>query len=221
MLFFKNNASISTTSQAPRKATTTFQENGFLGSSSITGSCSDIGAIKNRPVRAAKRGFVLRRYKSARCLHRADGSGVVPARNRVFLPRVSSAPVPVVCAVIERAGRVLLAQRPPHKLLPLKWEFAGGKVEPGEDPAAAIVREIREELGCVIMVRRALPPFVYDYGRVVIEMIPFVCTLADPACEPHPHEHVALAWVTVDELAHYDLAAADWPVIEAYKPGRR
>ena len=61
-----------------------------------------------------------------------------------------SAPVPVVCAVIERAGRVLLAQRPPSKLLPLKWEFAGGKVEPGEDPAAAIIREIREELGCEI-----------------------------------------------------------------------
>lgn len=132
----------------------------------------------------------------------------------------SSPPVPVVCAVIERDGRVLLAQRPAHKLLPLKWEFAGGKVEPGEDPAAAIAREIREELGCDIAISRALPRFVHDYGRVVIEMIPFLCTLAPGAPEPHAHEHVALAWVRADEFERYDLAAADWPVVAAYRATR-
>lgn len=131
-----------------------------------------------------------------------------------------SAPVPVVCAVIERDGLILLAQRPPNKLLPLKWEFAGGKVEPGEDPAVAIVREIREELGCTITIRRALPPFTHDYGRVVIEMIPFVCALAEDSCAPHPHEHVAIAWAKLDDLATYDLAAADFPVIDAYRASR-
>jgi 8-oxo-dGTP diphosphatase len=124
-------------------------------------------------------------------------------------------PVPVVCAVIERNGHVLVAQRPPHKLLPLKWEFPGGKVEPGEKPAAAIVREIREELGCEIHVTRALPPFIHDYKTVVIEMIPFVCALAPDASEPHPHEHVAVAWVPPAQLRGYDLAAADWPVVAA------
>jgi 8-oxo-dGTP diphosphatase len=124
-----------------------------------------------------------------------------------------------VCAVIEREGHVLLAQRPPSKLLPLKWEFAGGKVEPGEDPAAAIVREIREELGCAIRITRALPRFVHDYGRVVIEMIPFVCALEKNTSEPHAHEHVALAWVQPADFERYDLAAADWPVIAAYRAG--
>lgn len=128
----------------------------------------------------------------------------------------ASAPIPVVCAVIERDGLVLLAQRPPHKLLPLKWEFAGGKVEPGEDPAAAIIREIREELGCEVLITRTLPRFVHDYGRVVIEMIPFVCILTPGAAEPHPHEHVALAWVEPERLLDYDLAAADLPVVAAY-----
>jgi 8-oxo-dGTP diphosphatase len=127
----------------------------------------------------------------------------------------SPPPVPVVCAVIEREGLVLVAQRPPHKLLPLKWEFPGGKVEPGEDPAAAIVREIREELGCAIHVVRALPPFIHDYKTVVIEMIPFVCALVPGTSEPHPHEHVAVAWVPPAELRGYDLAAADWPVVAA------
>lgn len=125
----------------------------------------------------------------------------------------SPSPVPVVCAVIEREGLVLVAQRPPHKLLPMKWEFPGGKVEPDEDPATAIVREIHEELGCAIRVVRALSPFVHDYKTVVIEMIPFVCALAPGTSEPHPHEHVAVAWVQPAELRGYDLAAADWPVV--------
>lgn len=108
---------------------------------------------------------------------------------------------------------MLVAQRPPHKLLPLKWEFPGGKVEPGEEPAAAIIREIFEELGCQVQVTRALAPFIHDYKTVVIEMIPFVCTLAAGTSEPHPHEHVAVAWVTPPRLRDYDLAAADWPVV--------
>lgn len=134
--------------------------------------------------------------------------------------RVSaSRPIPVVCAVIEHQELVLLAQRPVDKHLPLKWEFAGGKVEPGEDPAAAIVREIREELGCEVVITRPLPRFTYDYTRVVIEMIPFVCTLAPGSPAPHAHEHVALAWVTADRLTDYDLAPADLPVIASYLAG--
>ena len=129
-------------------------------------------------------------------------------------------PVPVVCALIERDGRVLLARRPPHKLLPLKWEFAGGKVEPGEDPAAAIVREIREELGCAVRVVRVLPRFTHDYGRVVIEMIPFVCALEAGTSEPHPHEHTEIAWVEPARLLTFDLAAADVPVVADYRNGR-
>ena len=131
---------------------------------------------------------------------------------------VPPVPIPVVCAVIEREGRVLIAQRPPHKLMPLKWEFPGGKVELGEEPTAAIVREIREELGCTVTVLRALPPFTHDYKTVVITMIPFVCALTPDSPAPHAHEHVALAWVPPAGLHAYDLAAADWPVVSALAP---
>ncbi len=123
------------------------------------------------------------------------------------------APIPVVCAVIERDGLLLLAQRPAHKHLPLQWEFPGGKVEPGEEPAAAIVREIREELGCEITVGRALPRFRHDYQTVLIEMIPFMCTLTKDSPLPHPHEHIVLAWVKPAGFEAYDLAPADLPVI--------
>lgn len=125
-------------------------------------------------------------------------------------------PIPVVCALIERDGRLLLAQRPANKHLPLKWEFPGGKVEPGEAASAAIIREIREELGCEIAITSALPSFTHDYKTVVIEMLPFVCVLTPGSSEPHPHEHVALAWVKPEELTNHDLAAADLPVIALY-----
>ena len=55
--------------------------------------------------------------------------------------------LPVVCALIERDSRVLLAQRPAHKHLALKWEFPGGKIEDGEQPRDAMRRELEEELG--------------------------------------------------------------------------
>ena len=122
-------------------------------------------------------------------------------------------PVPVVCAVIEREGRVLIAQRPPHKQLPLKWEFPGGKVEPGEDPTAAIIREIHEELHCTVTVAKQLPSFIHDYKTVVIEMIPFRCTLSPGSPDPLQQEHTALAWVSLTDLRTYDLADADWPVV--------
>jgi 8-oxo-dGTP diphosphatase len=131
-----------------------------------------------------------------------------------------SSPIPVVCAVIEDgAGRVLVAQRPAHKYPGLKWEFAGGKVESGEAPEAALIREIREELGCAIVLGPALPRFTHDYGTVVIEMIPYRCTLAPTSSAPHPHEHVAIKWVTLDELRTLDLAPADWPVVKSYSEG--
>jgi 8-oxo-dGTP diphosphatase len=126
-------------------------------------------------------------------------------------------PIPVVCAVIENdRGEVLIAQRPAHKHLGLKWEFAGGKVEPGEEPAAALIREIREELGCAINITHDLPSFTHDYGTVTIEMIPFVCALALGSPEPHPHEHIAVRWIAPAELPGVDLAAADWPVVTHY-----
>lgn len=125
-------------------------------------------------------------------------------------------PIPVVCALVERDGTVLVAQRPAHKHLPFKWEFPGGKVEPGETPEAAIVRELREELGVAFVVTRALPRFTHAYAET-IEMIPFVGRLAPDSPAPHPHEHVALQWLRPEALAAIDLAAADLPVVAAYR----
>ncbi len=122
-------------------------------------------------------------------------------------------PVPVVCAILVRGDRILLAQRPPDKKLGGLWEFPGGKVEAGESEEAALHRELQEELGCTVRITQTLAPFVhaYDWGR--IELIPFVCELAEGSPEPHAHEHTALAWVERGELKEYELAPADVPLV--------
>ena len=125
----------------------------------------------------------------------------------------SATAIPVVCALIIRDDRVLIAQRPAGKHLALKWEFPGGKVEPGEEAAAALVREILEELGCEIEIVEALASARHRYERGEIELIPFVCKLAAGSREPHPHEHVAVEWVRMADLISYDLAEADLPVV--------
>ena len=134
------------------------------------------------------------------------------------VPVPNLAPLPVVCAVIENAGgQILIAQRPAHKHLGLKWEFPGGKVEPDESPQGALLREIQEELGCQLEVTGSLPRFIHDYTAVVIEMIPFVCRIAAGSPAPHPHEHVAVRWVDAAELSQIDLAPADFPVVTSYR----
>jgi 8-oxo-dGTP diphosphatase len=131
-------------------------------------------------------------------------------------------PIPVVAAVItDDRGRFLLAQRPAHKKLGLKWEFPGGKVEPGETPEAALARELREELGIEITGLEPLPRFRHDYGFAVIDMIPLLCRLAPTSPAPYAHEHVGLVWAELAELTNYDLAPADLPVVEELRKESR
>lgn len=134
---------------------------------------------------------------------------------------ISSHPIRVVCALIERDGGVLLARRPAHKHLGGKWEFPGGKIEPGETPAAALVRECAEELACDIEVGLALPSVTHAYPDRTIVLLPFVCRLAPASPEPQAAEHSALAWVEAERMTDYDLPAADAPIVESYLSARR
>jgi mutator protein MutT len=122
----------------------------------------------------------------------------------------------VAAAVIDVAGRVLIAQRPPGKHLAGGWEFPGGKLEPSEDRRAGLARELREELG--ITLSTALRPLIrvrhaYDYGDVLIDM----WVAWQYSGEPRGLDGQALRWCTQDELESVELLPADGPIVAALR----
>jgi len=121
--------------------------------------------------------------------------------------------VEVVCALIENeTGRLLVALRPAHKHLGGLWEFPGGKVEAGEEAAAALVREIREELGCEVVPGARLGSVTHAYATVTVRLLPFLARLA-PGAEPVAREHEALRWVSRAEIGGLEMPAADGPIV--------
>jgi 8-oxo-dGTP diphosphatase len=121
----------------------------------------------------------------------------------------------VACALIERGGRVLCVQRSAAMSLPLKWEFPGGKIEHGESVAQCLIREVREELGIEVAVGAALPESAHDYPAFSVVLYPRRCRIVSG--EPTLHEHAAARWLRPDELSSVDWAAADLPVLAAWR----
>ncbi len=119
----------------------------------------------------------------------------------------------VACALIDPDGRVLLAQRPQGKALAGLWEFPGGKLDPGERPEAALIRELDEELG--ITVREAcLAPLTFAshaYDDFHLLMPLYICRRWEGAVTAR--EGQQLAWVRANKLRDYPMPPADLPLI--------
>src|SRR3954471_21803258 len=102
----------------------------------------------------------------------------------------------VACALIDTDGRVLISQRPEGKSMAGLWEFPGGKVEPGERPEAALIRELAEELGIGVE-EAALDPAAFasaPLGDRHLLLLLYLCRTWDG--EPQPLDAEALRWVT-------------------------
>ena len=117
------------------------------------------------------------------------------------------------CALVDVDGRVLLARRPEGKKMAGLWEFPGGKMNPGETPEAALIRELKEELG-IDVAAACLAPFAFashDYEGFHLLMPLFVCRRWNGT--PTPREKQTLAWVRAAKLAEYEMPPADKPFI--------
>jgi len=121
----------------------------------------------------------------------------------------------VVAAVIERDGRVLIAQRKRTGQHPLKWEFPGGKVEQGEAPEAAVVRELQEELGIQARVSGEIMHYEYQYpGRTPILLVFFRVT--EFAGEPENLDFEQIMWAERERLPEFDFLEGDAEFIRKY-----
>ena len=119
----------------------------------------------------------------------------------------------VAGALFDASGRVLIAQRPPGKHMAGGWEFPGGKVEQGEEPFAALKRELHEELG--IDVHEAAPLIAYEHQYPHRRVLLDLWVVTRYCGEPQPLDAPALQWVAVDELESAGLLEADRPMIGA------
>ena len=121
----------------------------------------------------------------------------------------------VACALVDVDGRVLLAKRPEDKSMANLWEFPGGKIEAGETPETAIVRELSEELA-IDTKSTCLAPLSFvshEYETFHLVMLLYVCRRWWGT--PKPVEASELAWVRAPRLRDYDMPDADKPLIAA------
>lgn len=115
--------------------------------------------------------------------------------------------VRVVAAVIENEGRYLITQRRPTAVLPLLWEFPGGRVEESESDAAALKREVRHRLGVEIEAGQLISFVSHPYERYVVDLYLYECHIAEGT--PQPLAVNAFKWVSSAEFDQYPFTPAD------------
>jgi 8-oxo-dGTP diphosphatase len=119
----------------------------------------------------------------------------------------------VVCGVIKNElGEYLACLRPPGKDLADLWEFPGGKIDPGESPEQALIRELHEELALKVEVLKPMKPVIWHYESLSIRLMPYECMIVSG--KPELHVHAAFRWLLPTHFHHLTWAAADIPILE-------
>ena len=114
----------------------------------------------------------------------------------------------VVAAVIEHDGRYLITQRNAAAVLPLLWEFPGGRVEGGENEIPALIREVKGRIGVEVVVGAKLGEHLHDYTAYQVQLTMYSCKLPAEA-RPYPATVADLRWVTSREFLDYEFPPAD------------
>lgn len=118
----------------------------------------------------------------------------------------------VVAALVWENDRFLICRRPAHKTQAMLWEFVGGKVEPGETPEEALVRECREELDVTVEPLSVFTQVTHDYPDVRVHLTLFTARIVSG--EPKLLEHSAIEWITPSEIPDFDFCPADAEILK-------
>ena len=124
----------------------------------------------------------------------------------------------VVAALISDGDRLLICQRPETKARALLWEFAGGKVEPGETKPQALIRECQEELAITLRVGAVFMDVTHEYPDLTVHLTVFDAVIAEGV--PQMLEHHDMKWVRASELSRYPFCPADQVILEKLKAER-
>lgn len=127
--------------------------------------------------------------------------------------------IEVVAAIIVYENKILCVQRGENKLsyISKKYEFPGGKMEPGEEKAETIKREILEELDMAIEVKEEFLTVKHEYPDFILEMHSFICKCKNNTVTLT--EHLDFKWLDISELDSLDWAAADVPIVKKLMQG--
>lgn len=120
---------------------------------------------------------------------------------------LNPAPIRVVAALIARDGKYLITQRRSTAVLPLLWEFPGGRVESGESDQAALQRELHERLGVESVVKQLISYVCHHYEHYTIELYLYECALASDAVQTHAVNDAR--WVSSEDFDDYTFTPAD------------
>ena len=121
----------------------------------------------------------------------------------------------VVAALIWEGDRFLACQRPANKARGLLWEFVGGKVEPGETPEEALIRECREELDITIAPRDIFMEVIHAYPDLTVRLILFNASIAEGT--PRALEHNDIRWITTGQIDELEFCPADEEILGKLK----
>lgn len=117
----------------------------------------------------------------------------------------------VVAALIWNKDQFLICQRPAHKARALLWEFVGGKVEPGETPQEALIRECKEELAVTVCPGHVFMETVHEYPDLTVHLILYHAVIVDGT--PQLLEHNDIRWIRTSEIGNYDFCPADVEIL--------
>lgn len=132
----------------------------------------------------------------------------------IYKPKVvMNKTIHVVAALIQDAsGKFLICQRPANKARALLWEFVGGKVELGESPRDALVRECIEELAIIVHPTEVFCDLTHEYDDVTVHLTLFLTTITSGT--PQKLEHNDIRWVTATEMQNYHFCPADYTILQ-------